>query len=363
MPAPVIGVDVRIADRPGLERTGVGRYAVEAARALVSARSAWEVRLFSNRPELFGDVQATVVPTRWPTARSVGRVGWLHVGAAAVGHGLDAWVGLAFTLPWWWRGPSLVTIHDLIFLEHRELYAGRVNALYATAATRRAARSADVVVCGAGATRDLLAARFAVEPSKVHVLPYGVDHRLRTIVPERDAAAPYALVVGTWEPRKGLDLLPGILDAVNRDRAPQLRLVLVGRPGWGVERELEALRDHPLIELRTGVDDDALHALYGRAAALLYPSRAEGFGLPVAEAMAAGCPVVAGDLPSVREFAGEAPRYASPGDARAFADALAAVLEPAEADRRQRAGRRAAAELDWDVHGRRIAEELERVLR
>jgi glycosyltransferase involved in cell wall biosynthesis len=142
-----------------------------------------------------------------------------------------------------------------------------------------------------------------------------------------------------------------------------VRLVLAGRTGWGVENELTQLRAHPHVELRTDVDDTDLARLYAGARALVYPSQDEGFGLPIVEAMAAGCPVVASDLPAVREFAVDAPRYARPGSPDDLALELAAVLEPAEARARTRRGLEVAAHLSWEAHGIRLAELIEAGLR
>jgi glycosyltransferase involved in cell wall biosynthesis len=359
--APRITVDLRIADALGAERTGVGRYAIESTRALVAARPDWHFRLLTNRPALFTGTSAVVELTRWPTHRPAARVAWLHTGPARFRRGTDAWFGTAFTLPVGWRGPSVVTIHDLFFLERRRQYHGRVNARYASLATRHAASIADAVVVGASATQARLQARLGVNPAKIAVVPYGVASRFRDAV--HDPRGNYVLAVGTWEPRKGLELLCEMLDRLNATRIDPVRLVLAGRVGWGVERELITLRAHPLVEMRSDIDDDRLVGLYAGARALVYPSQEEGFGLPVVEAMAVGCPVVASDLPAIREFALDAPRYAKPGSPTDLARSLAAVLEPAEAGSRTRRGREVAARLSWEAHGIRVAQLIEASLR
>src|SRR5437588_6946800 len=310
---PRIAVDLRIADAPGMEHTGVGRYALETARALGAARPTWELALHSNRPE----VVPGALRTRWPTASAWGRIGWLHAGAALTARDADLWFGAAFALPAWWRGPAAVTVHDLTFMLMPERYRGWLNARHAAWTTRRSARRADRVLCGSAYTRDLLVQRLGVSAERVAVTPYGVAQafRVATDVARED----FVLFAGVLEARKGIDVLH---EAVRR---AGLRLVLAGRPGWGIDQELAAVRGDPAVELVVGPSDARLADLYARALVLAYPSRMEGFGLPVAEAMAAGCPVVCSDLPAIREWAADAPLYVAPGDPGSLAAALECV--------------------------------------
>ncbi|UUY05665.1 glycosyltransferase family 4 protein [Svornostia abyssi] len=361
MPQRLVAIDLRIADRVGAEHTGVGRYAVECARALVDARPEWRFRLLTNRPELVADRDAEVRRTRWPTHMSAGRVAWLHGPAAASHRALDGWLGTAFTLPPFTHLPSVVAVHDLFFLTRRAEYGGWVNARYATAATRRATRRAGMIVTGSTRTQTELREHFGADPAKVDVVPYGVAAPF--FRERRPADPPFLLAVGTWEPRKGLSTMLAALDAVNARRDTPVRLVLAGAPGWGVDDLVARLRAHPHADLRTGVGDDELASLYAGAAALVLASEDEGFGLPAAEAFAAGCPVIATDLPAVREFAGDAARYVPQRDPSALAAAMAEVLATGDEPERERTARAVAAGLTWEAHGRRVAELLERVMR
>jgi glycosyltransferase involved in cell wall biosynthesis len=139
--------------------------------------------------------------------------------------------------------------------------------------------------------------------------------------------------------------------------------VLAGRPGWGTERVLAELRSEPGVRLEESPTDERLAELYRQALALVYPSRMEGFGLPVAEAMASGCPVVASDLDCIREFADDVPLYAPPGDPGAFAAALDSLLDdPSERAARGRRGVELASGLRWDDVGERTARAIEEAL-
>jgi glycosyltransferase involved in cell wall biosynthesis len=362
-----VAVDLRVVDAPGMETTGAGRYALEVARTLRRVRPAWRYSLFSNRPELLGEETGTaVVKTRLPTHRALARVAWLHSVAALPTIRLrpTVWFSPAFVLPLWWRGPSLVTIHDLTFMLLRDRYRGRANAWYATTATRLSANHADRVICGSQATRDLLVAHLDVDTRKIAIAPYGVaDAFFAPPRPRRDTSdvpeRPYLLFVGTWEARKGIATLYEATLRLNAER-PNVGLVLAGKPGWGIDGLLASLRRDRLVELRERPDDEELARLYAGALALVYPSEMEGFGLPVAEAMACGCPVIASDLPSVREFAGEHPHYIAQGDARALVaqvERLLAGAADSELDRER--ARAAVAGLRWDAHAERAAELIE----
>jgi len=359
-----IVVDMRIVDRPGMERTGVGRYAIEATRAMCRVRPGWHFSLLSNR-ELVLEPNAVLCRTRWPTHRSWARVGWLHAGARlelAPG-AFDCWVATAFTTPLWWRGRSVVTIHDLMFVEQREAYSGRINALYATAITRRSARAAGAIVCGSRETRARLAHHWSIDCDKVAVAPYGVSEVFFARSGSQQADHPtFVLYVGTFEARKGLDTLHAAMRRVNAGRATPVELMLAGRPGWGADGTVSRLRADPAVTLRIDPSDEELAHLYRTATVLAYPSRAEGFGLPVAEAMASGCAVVSSDLSCVREFAGDAPLYAPIGDDRAFAAALTRLLEDDQDRlRRESVGKANADGLSWTSVGERLADSVEAV--
>jgi glycosyltransferase involved in cell wall biosynthesis len=360
---PHVAIDLRIADAPGMERTGLGRYALEIARALVVARPGWRFTLFSNRPGLLPASNAVeVVTTRWPTGRSAGRVAWLNAAATREGRRrrVDVWFGPAFVLPARWQGPAVVTVHDLVFALAPRLYRGRLNARHATWATQRAVRRADAILCGSETNRQRVVRRFGAARERVHAIPYGVGEPFIANGAPIAPTDPYLLFVGTFEARKGLDTLGGAVARLSRHRAPK-RLILAGRPGWRTEHSVRQLIETGLVEIVDEPSDSQLAALYRGAVALVYPSRMEGFGLPVAEAMSSGCPVIASDLPEIRDWAGDAPRYVPVGDDAALAAAINDLLErPDEAERRRVLGRKIAAGLRWPVVAERTAALLEK---
>lgn len=355
-----VAVDARILDAPGQERVGVGRYALEITRALQRVRPEWRWLVLSNRRDLFGDGGCST--TRWPTQRAAGRVAWLHAGSLAerAAAAADVWFGTAFTLPLWRRGPTVVTIHDLLFELARGTYSSPLRSRYARAATRHAAGRAARIVCGSAQTRERLRAIWGIDAAKVVVAHYGVASGFGPHGDgPRDVARPYVLFVGTIEPRKGVAELHRAVSALNR-HGSRVGLVLAGRPGWGVDDLVATLRRDRAVRFVHEPSDADLAALYRGAVATAYPSAMEGFGLPVAEAMACGSPVVASALGCIREFAGDAPLYVEPGDERALADHIDLLLTSAdERARRRRAGLAAASGLRWDDAARATAAAIE----
>jgi glycosyltransferase involved in cell wall biosynthesis len=354
-----VALDLRVLDRDGMERTGIGRYALGALRALHTIRPDWSISVHSNRPRLVAEASGvTVQRTRWPTRFTLGRVAWLHLAAGtATSRAPDVWWGPAFALPRRWRGPAVVTIHDLVFRLRPELYRSRVRATYATRATAASARRAERVLCPSATTAERVVRELGIDRHKLVVVPWGVDDEFRAAAADGDGG--YVLFVGRWEARKGVGILHGaVSDLTASGRA--LRLVLAGAPGWGARREIRSLRDDPRVDLVMDPSDERLASLYAQALALVYPSQMEGFGFPVAEAMASGCPVVASDLPELRELARDAAVYVTPGDRRGLADALIALLDDVERRRRMAArGREVAEGLTWAACGEVTARTLE----
>lgn len=359
-----LGLDLRILDRPGAEQTGLGRYALEIARALHAARPQWRISAFSNRDDLLSsDDRLQLRHTHWPTSSSAGRILWVHAGSTVTAGGRrpDVWFGPTYLIPAWWRGPSVVMIQDLVFLLLRSQYRGKLNSLHATWATRLAARRSQRVLCPSTQTADAVNAHMGVAPAKLRIVPNGVADVFYGSPSEHEPGAdPYLLFVGTFEARKGLDTLAAAFGQLEPALRHGVRLVLAGRPGWGAEQQLAELRALGDVEIVESPSDERLAELYRGATALVFPSRMEGFGLPVAEAMAAGAPVVATDLGCVREFAGDVPLYSPPSDAPALARQIETLLGSERLRSAKRAaGRATAAALRWSAVGERTAVAIE----
>ena len=342
---------------------GAGRYVLEVARRLPGAGVS--TTLVTRRDdarrwrEWVPDASiAPLVPTGRLTRLAY--EAWV-VGATPPARGADVWHAPHYTMPHRGATPAVVTIHDLTFFTHPEWHEPSKVAFFRRA-IRYAARHAAVLVCVSEYTARELDA-LVPDHAPLVVAPLGVDLAHFTPVDVGDDAAlgaaglaphaPYVLFVGTVEPRKGLDVLVDAFAALASEH-PTLELWLAGQEGWGVAAWRERLAHHPAasrVRHLGYVAEEVLPALMRRARAVAYPSRGEGFGLPVLEALACGALVVTSRDTVMAEVAGDAATLVTPGDALALADALDAVLR-ATPTRRAIAAARArerAEHFTWDA--------------
>jgi glycosyltransferase involved in cell wall biosynthesis len=243
--------------------------------------------------------------------------------------------------------PLVVTIHDLLFLRYPEHYGWHTR-LVLERGLELARRHARLVICPSRATiRDCVEA--GIDEARLRLVPWGVrssDRRSdeRTILDRHALDRPYVLFVGTLEPRKNLRR---VVEAFRRLRRDDLELVLAGPRGWKElppdRRSLEGVR------WLGPVPREDLRALYAAARVVVYPSLAEGFGLPVLEALAAGAPVVTSAGTSMEEVAGDAVVLVDPLDVDAIGTGIARVLDDAELETELRSrGPSRAAGFSWD---------------
>jgi glycosyltransferase involved in cell wall biosynthesis len=262
------------------------------------------------------------------------------------------------------RAPVVATVHDLFPLTDPGQLTAR-GARLTAAGLRWTLQHARALLVPS----DVVAAQCAGEgvPSdRIHVVPWGAgvavpgDDQVARTRAARGAEGPYVLFIGTVEPRKNVAGLTRAMALLGR---PDVALVLVGPPGWGpsIDDELAAV---PGPVVRTGFLPEAeLAALARGASVCCFPSLAEGFGLPVLEALGAGAAVVTSRGTATEEVAGGAAVLADPHDPQSIAVALRSVLEDDElaADLRLRGPAR-AAELTWQASARRTLDAYEQVL-
>lgn len=261
----------------------------------------------------------------------------------------------------------VVTVHDAAALLYPEAFSAWGRRFHARGLAA-AARRADRVITVSQAAADEIAAHSAIDAGRIRVVPNGVDHvevdpaSRAEILGRLDLAGgdPYVLWVGSLEPRKGVGTLVSAMASLARRsesgeprRSPRARLVMAGYPGWLGDRLIEpadraALGDR-LVQVGQ-VDDAQLWSLYAGAALFAFPSRHEGFGLPVLEAMSQGTPVICSDLPALRETAAGAARLLPPGDPGAWAEAIEDLLgDESQMSKLAAAGRERAGRFSWEA--------------
>ncbi len=270
--------------------------------------------------------------------------------------------------------PSVTTIHDMMWIDTPELCDAGLRALPRRAFFRhgiaRALSSSAAITTVSGASRDAISAWSPQAGARTHVTLSGVADDFRPVVPEPGqlerlgvkAGQRFVLTVGQYAPYKNHEgAVRGFARAFGHRR--DIDLILVQRMGAG-RTALRKLASQLCIADRVHVLNSIarldLIALYNGAAALLHPSFCEGFGNPLAEAMACGCPVVTSSASAMPEVTAGAARYADPNDADAIGAALAAVVDDdAEADRLYQLGIVRASQLSWQ----RFAQETVAVYR
>ena len=368
-----IGIDASLASQLG---SGTGRYAALLVPRLLALDQENEYVLYFRERDRTENplfrvqnprVRSRVIDSPFTLLRL-----HLHLAAGLKRDRVDLYHSLGFFLPWLWRGKSVVTIHDIhpvLFADYWRTPGTRTSYFALRAHIPLSLRQASRIFTPSGYVKQTICERFHVPPERILVTPHGADPffleeptpKELAAVESRFGSGPFFLYVGALGPHKNLT---GIARAFARFRrhagADGSRLIIVGIP-FGRYRESELV---PLIRelgltqsvvLAGFVDDVLLRALYRRALALLLPSFAEGFGLPLLEAMAGGTPILTSKITAMPEIAGDAALYVNPYDH----EDIAAAMERLFSDRALRqqlaaAGSARALSFSWDRTARQI---------
>jgi glycosyltransferase involved in cell wall biosynthesis len=304
-------------------RAGTARYLNELTRAL-KRQPELELRRFALGGS--GSAAAAYRDAVWYPA---------VLPARAARAQLDVLHCPTFRAPFHSSVPLVVTFHDLAVLRQPEAFNAWTRR-YSSFALPRVARAAAKIIAVSEFTKRELVELLSVPPGNISVIPNAVAPLFRREGPASEGD--FVLAVSTLEPRKNLQTL---VDAFARADLGDCELRVAGAQGWG---DISVNGDR--VRYLGFVSDEELASLYRGARCVAYVSRYEGFGLPVLEALACGAPVVAADLPPIREFADGAAITVNPTDADEIAEALeqAATNDPERAAR----GIEAAARFDWE---------------
>ena len=297
-------------------------------------------------------------------------LGWMLTGLprAARRARLDLFHAPSYTAPVGGPRPLVLTIHDISYERNPEWYPYKRDPVR-RAFYRYSARSADRVITDSEFSRREIVDVYSLRPDSIEVVPLAAAAAFcagPTLPLPSGWPTHYVLHVGDLHVRRNLPMLARAVAAV-RSRKPSwssLGLVLAG-VDRGTAPDLQRLSERnggstPLVTFAGATTEPLLLALYRSAAALAYPSRYEGFGLPLLEAMACGTPVIAARTSSIPEVVGDASKLLDPDDEDAWIAAIVRVLEDsAHRTRLREAGLKRAREFTW----RRTAEETARVYR
>ncbi|MCO5215092.1 MAG: glycosyltransferase family 4 protein [Thermomicrobiales bacterium] len=305
--AKTIGIDASRA--VGRTRTGTENYSWQLIRALMQEPVDFRWRLYTNGTSetladaITADTDLVDIPSR--------RL-WTHVRLSRelVQHRISGLFVPSHVIPLY-HPPSVVTIHDLGYLHWPEAHPkNQVRMLDWT--TRWSAKVARHIIVPSQQTADDLVRFYRTPASKISVIYHGVDPRMSPIGDGTDVVLrdhyglvnPFVLAVGTIQPRKNLPILAQAIQELDG-----VDLVIAGKHGWMADQvmsEIDAAGLGDRLRVLNYVPDDDLPALYRAAAVFAQPSRFEGFGMPILEAMACGTPVVVARGSSLDEIGGKA---------------------------------------------------------
>ena len=270
-----------------------------------------------------------------------------------------------YNLPLVKPGHFVVTVHDLFPFQFPEIHSGPLPRAVNQMLMRNAVRRAERIITPSAATALAVKQNFPASADRVLSIPEAADDRFQAARnPEGEAAwqvrlgirPPYVFYLGQWKAYKNL---PMLLDAFKmlRRTHPNAQLVIAGDdPRHPEVRQAAAVLPEGSVVLPGRLPESAVPDLYRGAAVVVLPSKAEGFGLPVIEAMACGVPVICSDLPVLHELADGVATFCDPNDPDAFARAIAQTLDAPSTARARQLGIERAKSFTWERSARQTVD-------
>lgn len=253
--------------------------------------------------------------------------------------------------------PVVSVVHDVSFIEHPEWFSP-IERLWMKRAIPATMEMSAAVITVSSFSRYEIIRTCGINPAKIHVAHNGVDPARGGDAAASPAVAPYFICVGNLEPRKNVPTLLRAFAGFRNDH-PDHRLMVVGHPKRG-----GTASEQPGVEFAGYLPDDELAALTAGAIALCFPSLYEGFGLPPLEAMALGVPVIASDIPVIRELYSEAALLVPPTDRAAWSEAMSRLVSDAGLrSELSETGTARAADFTWRETAGAVLEALEDAVR
>ncbi len=360
---------------PGGQMEGLGWYSHEVVRRLVALRPDDEFTFLFDRKHdpkfIYGkNVRAVELfpparhPFLWWIFFEVSVKNWLDRNRPDVFFSPDQFLSLAA------KTPTLLTCHDLLALEFRG-QVPRVAQLFYDRFFPKYLRRAGAIIAISEATKSDILKFSGIEKSKIRVVPNGCREGFFPLQPvdvqqvrdEISGGQPYFFYAGAIQPRKNIARLVEAFDLFKKGKNRQHKLLLGGRMAWqsgDVGRAVEAAEHRADIHFLGYLDEGKLPKIMAAAAVFIYPSLAEGFGLPILEAMWAEVPVITSDRSAMAEVAGGAAFLVNPFSIDEMAEAMAELVDNQSlvADFVEK-GRARRQLFDWDNHARAVGEMID----
>ncbi len=254
---------------------------------------------------------------------------------------------------------KILTVHDISFLLYPEFFSWRKNLWHRLIGLEKMMENSDIIIAISKNTKSDIIKKFNISPEKIKVVYPGVGAQFKKILPndlqkmreKYDLPEKFIFNIGSFEPRKNIAGLIRAFDAAAKE-IKDYYLVLAGGKGWKnkeIFSAVEKARNKNRIRILGYIDNADKSALYNLATIFAYPSFYEGFGLPILEAMACGCPVITGDSSSLPEAAGSAAVLVDVNNERAMEKAII-VLANDEKIRQElsRQGLEQAKKFSWE---------------
>lgn len=364
-----IGIDCRTILNPGRgEQAGIAHYTYYLVKHLLKFDKRNEYVLFFDsrmqreRTHELEQPNVKIVYFPFSQYRKFLPVGYSHllITGALMREHLDLYHAPATSVPLTYRGPTVVTVHDLAIYKHPKLFpSGQL--LSTKVVVPRSIRRAKRVIAVSETTKRDVRQLFRVGDKRVKLIYEGFvrERAAATVVDvkEKYGLDKYVLFVGTIEPRKNLvNLIRGFSSVANLPSLRKTSLILVGAPGWKYGDVIKAIKDAKIgsrVRYLGYVPHHDKLQLIEHAQAFAFPTLYEGFGLPVLEAMSLGCPVVTSRISALPEIVGTAAVFVNPHKFREIGQAIAKVVGNANLRSKLIAdGQKRSSMFTWDATAR-----------
>lgn len=364
----IIGIDASRALRP--IKTGTEWYNVEIIRHLVKIDQKNNYILYSNKPP---EAPLLNLPDNvsWKIMPFIRGWTMMRLSLEMMIHPPDVLFVPAHTLPPYLPKKSVVMIHDLGFIHNPELYPTR-QIIYHKLVTKFDAKYATHILAPTEYTKQDIIKTLGADPEKVTTVWHGYDQNLYQPKPLKDHPSiqhtPYIFYIGRLETKKNIvNLIKAFQILREKDPSSSLKLILAGKPSHGYDKIQESINNLSLALQKDIIQlgylpEEEVSIYMSNAELFAFPTSFEGFGMPIIQAMACGCPVVASNNTCIPEITGDAAVLINPENPEDIADGMQKIIaNKSFRDELKHKGLKQASKFSWDLAAKQTLEVLEKV--